>query len=291
MTFTSSFSVNHSVSGGLRTRGIHKSSTENTPLISIVTVVFNGADLIENTIKSIISQSYSNVEFIVIDGGSSDGTLDILNRYDDAIDFWISEKDKGIYDAMNKGVKYCSDGSWIIILGSDDELLNISVVIDVIKAHSDCINIISDVIQHDIKTKVKRYYKCWIPNDRKYKDFLKFPLHHQGFFTKNKNIIHYFKPELGVHADLLFMYQSLARGKTVKINEPISMYNTGGTSDLYSFKNILSIFKVARELKINIFLCVIHAPFVFIKMLLKSIVSRKVVIWLRNLISRYAYVR
>lgn len=89
--------------------------------ISIITVVYNGAATLRETIESIFSQTYPYIEFILIDGGSSDGTVDIIKKYDSKIAFWISEKDKGIYDAMNKGVKKAT-GDWIYFLGADDIL-------------------------------------------------------------------------------------------------------------------------------------------------------------------------
>lgn len=78
------------------------------PLISIVTVVYNGAHTLEGTILSVLGQTYTNIEYIIIDGGSTDGTLDIINKYNARITYWISEPDNGIYDAMNKAVQHTS---------------------------------------------------------------------------------------------------------------------------------------------------------------------------------------
>jgi len=89
------------------------------PLITVITVIYNGEKYLEQTIQSVINQTYPNVEYIIIDGGSTDGTLDIIKKYEDYIDYWVSEKDKGIYDAMNKGVKI-SIGLFVAFLGSDD---------------------------------------------------------------------------------------------------------------------------------------------------------------------------
>lgn len=97
---------------------------EYLPLISIITVVYNGARYLEETILSILNQSYPNIEYIIIDGGSTDGTLDIIKKYDNYIDYWVSEKDKGIYDAMNKGIDLAL-GQWIYFLGSDDICFNV----------------------------------------------------------------------------------------------------------------------------------------------------------------------
>ena len=90
--------------GGLRTKGLFKTGLADKPLVTVVTVVFNGEKHLEETIQSVINQTYDNVEYIIIDGGSTDGTVDIIKKYEDKISYWISESDKGISDAFNKGV-------------------------------------------------------------------------------------------------------------------------------------------------------------------------------------------
>src|SRR5574341_1280947 len=91
--------------GGLRTRGqFYKKSENERPLVSVITVVRNGEKYLEQTILSVINQTYDNIEYIVIDGGSTDGTLDIIRRYDNQIAYWMSEPDSGIYYAMNKAL-------------------------------------------------------------------------------------------------------------------------------------------------------------------------------------------
>jgi len=116
-------SENRQGEGGLRTQGYFKQSYPDKPLISIITVVFNGEKYLEETIQSVINQSYDNVEYIIIDGGSTDGTLDIIKKYESQIDYWVSEGDEGIYDAMNKGMGI-STGDYLLFLGSDDTLRN-----------------------------------------------------------------------------------------------------------------------------------------------------------------------
>jgi glycosyltransferase involved in cell wall biosynthesis len=89
------------------------------PLISIITVVLNGAKTIEQTIQSVIQQPYQKKEYIIIDGGSTDGTIEIIKKYQPWLTYWISERDKGIYEAMNKGIRM-SKGDLIGIINADD---------------------------------------------------------------------------------------------------------------------------------------------------------------------------
>lgn len=89
--------------------------------VSIVTIAFNAEETIEDTIQSVLSQSYKDIEYVIIDGKSEDGTLKIIERYQDKIARVISEKDKGLYDAMNKGISHCN-GDLIGLLNADDLL-------------------------------------------------------------------------------------------------------------------------------------------------------------------------
>lgn len=92
-------------------------NAENT--VTIVTVVFNGRKHIEQTILSVTKQTYPNIEYIIIDGGSTDGTVDIIKKYADKIHYWCSEPDNGVYDAMNKGITHAS-GRWINFMNAGD---------------------------------------------------------------------------------------------------------------------------------------------------------------------------
>ena len=107
------------VEGGLRLkREVKRDSAEN-PLVSIITPCFNGESFLEKTIQSVLGQQYENVEYIVVDGGSSDSTLDILSKYQDRVDYFISEPDSGMYEAIDKGFKLAS-GSIFAWINADD---------------------------------------------------------------------------------------------------------------------------------------------------------------------------
>lgn len=122
------------------------------PLISIITVVYNGAKTLEQTIQSVLNQTHENIEYIIIDGGSTDGTLKIIDKYKEHITYWVSEPDKGLYDAMNKGIRMAK-GELIGMINSDDwyEPNAIELIVEAFKQnpekkifHGDRIDILGD---------------------------------------------------------------------------------------------------------------------------------------------------
>jgi len=125
--------------GGLRTQGYFKTSQTGKPLVTVVTVVFNGDEFLEETILSVINQDYDNVEYLIIDGGSSDMSLEIIRQYQHAIDYWVSEKDEGIYDAMNKGIDLAA-GDWINFMNCGDSFYSNKVFSDIeFSSRSSCV--------------------------------------------------------------------------------------------------------------------------------------------------------
>lgn len=134
--------------GGLRSKGYFKTSYEDKPLLTVITVVFNGEAYLEQTILSVIEQTYDNVEYIIVDGGSTDGTIDIIKQYDAYIDYWVSEPDKGIYDAMNKAISL-ANGIWLNFMNAGDSLNTKTVLNEIYtdtKQYQDVDFIYSDTI-------------------------------------------------------------------------------------------------------------------------------------------------
>lgn len=138
--------------------------------ISIITVCYNSVDTIENTIFSVASQSYKNIEYIIVDGNSKDGTVSIIQRHEGQISKWISEPDKGLYDAMNKGILMAT-GDLIGILNSDDTFNSNTIIEEIVAFHTE--NTIDasvgNILQHRRDGKIIRIYssKNWCPDKLK----------------------------------------------------------------------------------------------------------------------------
>ncbi|WP_196597857.1 glycosyltransferase family 2 protein [Aliivibrio fischeri] len=183
------FSNNKIADGGLRKLGIYKNSVLDKPLLTIIIAVFNGEKYLEETILSVLNQTYDNVEFIIIDGGSTDGSLGIIRKYEHAIDYWISEEDAGISDAFNKGVRLAS-GDYINFQGDGDGFYDSSslakIVVD-INVEEDMF--ISARIQRVSEAGDELYISSFSPQFNKKSLLFRMSMPHQGLFTN----VEYFK--------------------------------------------------------------------------------------------------
>jgi glycosyltransferase involved in cell wall biosynthesis len=176
------------------------------PKISIITVVYNGIDYMEQTIQSVIGQTYFSKEYIVIDGGSVDGTIDIIRKYKTKIDKWISEVDGGIYDAMNKGINMAT-GDWIIFMNCGDFFYD-RFVLDRIFANP----IPDDIALINGKTKIRSSWGVFLkPQTELWKSFS-----HQSIFSRSEIAKKYsFNLEFKVSSDYNFVYTILSDGYSV----------------------------------------------------------------------------
>lgn len=199
-------------------------------IITIITVSYNAVKTIEQTISSVVNQSYPNIEYIIIDGGSTDGTVDIIKKYEDKIVYWVSEPDGGIYGAMNKGVS-ASTGDYVYFLGADDCLADYEIidnVVDDIKVES------ADIYSYGVYMVSENAKQKYIGNKESLKN-TSFPgmIPHQGMFAK-RNIALKFKFDLAykILADYKFYLQCLA-AKDIKIvykKEPVAFFSLSGIS-------------------------------------------------------------
>ena len=208
---------------------------KKNPLFSIVTVVFNGEKYLEKTIKSILSQSYNNFEYIIIDGGSTDGTINIIKKYNKKISKWISKKDRGIYDAFNRGMKLCS-GDFICIVNSDDILKKnaLKIISKYIFKYPDIDFIFGSVKKH---WGILHGYR---PHKIKY-SWGFYSSHSTGFFLRNSSAkkIGQYNIKYRYHADYDYFYRMIVKhemkGVATKKNEITGIFRRGGFSSKSSF--------------------------------------------------------
>lgn len=106
------------------------------PKVSVVTVTYNCVDLVESTLRNVLKQTYPNLEYIVIDGNSTDGTRQVIERYADRLAYWVSEPDCGIYDAMNKGIR-AATGEWVLFMNAGDYFFRPTTVEEVFSWYED----------------------------------------------------------------------------------------------------------------------------------------------------------
>lgn len=217
--------------------------------VSIITVCYNCANTIKDTIDSVLSQTYSNIEYIIIDGGSRDETVNIISSYGEQVSKFISEPDKGIYDAMNKGIRLAT-GDVVGILNSDDFFTDNSVVQRVADEFR---NTSIDALYGDVQFvnpdnlhKVVRYYSSKRFNPKKFK--YGFMPAHPSFYVKREYFekIGYYKEDYKIAADfellVRFLYQHKLKSNYIPM--PFVTMRTGGVST----KSIKSNFILNKEI-------------------------------------------
>ncbi len=167
------------MTGGLKNSGRARESIPGFPLISVITTVFNEQHEIERVIDEVQRQTYTNKEHIIIDGVSDDGTLDVLIKRDGDVDYWISEPDAGIYDAMNKGID-AAGGEWVYFLGADDCFYRSDILADVFQNRdipADVDLMLGNILYPDGRLFRSRFDK---------KLYFKNTIHHQSAFYRRR---------------------------------------------------------------------------------------------------------
>jgi glycosyltransferase involved in cell wall biosynthesis len=207
--------------------------------ISIITVCYNSEPYIQTTIASVLEQTYENMEYIVVDGHSTDRTLDIIKEYEPKFNGrmrWVSEPDNGIYDAMNKGITMAS-GAIIGILNSDDVYANTEVIADIIQTFTTqkCDAVYGDLMYVDFKNraKIKRYWKA---GQYKPQSFLRgWMPPHPSFFVKKEvyNTCGLFRTDFKSAADYEFMLRVIHKAQITLAYLPtvLVLMRTGGISN------------------------------------------------------------
>ena len=213
--------------------------------VSIITVVFNGEDFLEQTIQSVLSQSYKNIEYIIIDGESTDKTIEIVKKYEDRIAYWTSEKDRGIYDAMNKGILKAT-GELVGIINSDDFYSENTSVENIVKAYQN--NGKPDILYGNMKffNPDTNQFKIIYPSTSTLKTDM--TLNHPTCFLKGELYkCKLFDINFKICADydlILFFYTS--GKKLLYIDKMITTMRIGGASDNFKLST-KEVFMVQKK--------------------------------------------
>lgn len=253
--------------GGLRIKNINKK-----PKFSLITVVLNNKELLEKTIESVLNQNFKNFEYIIIDGGSNDGTLEILKKYNNKIDYWLSERDNGIYDAFNKGMEL-SKGEYLGIINSDDTYR--SNALDIISKYTNK----NENIDFIFGSVQKRWgllsgYKPW-------KIFFTwgfYTSHSTGFFIKSSSAkkVGFYSLKYKYHSDYDYFFRMIVKkklkGMATSKSEITGDFRSGGFSSKMKFKDSLKEdFKIRRDNGQNIFILLIVYLYRYIRNFKKAI--------------------
>lgn len=228
-------------------RTLGQDHEENSPIVSVVTVVINDPEALRKTILSVASQGYSQLRHIVIDGGSNDGTLSVIQEYESVIDFWVSEPDCGIYDAMNKGIAQAT-GQWLFFLNAGDVFYDNNVVkAAMAKASS-------------IKEKLTVMYGHVILSNEKGKAIVKKPkpvawtyyglfASHQSMFFRRETLVGGYSLDYPLAGDYALVAKLYLKGaRFFRLHQVISVFEEGG----FSYKNASQGRDENHQIRVNI---------------------------------------
>jgi glycosyltransferase involved in cell wall biosynthesis len=222
---------------------------QTLPKISIVTITYNNAAELPATIESVLAQSYPNIEYVVIDGASKDNSVEIIRSYVDRIAYWISERDKSRYDAMNKGTA-AATGEWVLFMNAGDAFYDKDVVKDMFQtSHDDADLLYGDVLRRYPKEGIERFMRASSADALP----LQMPCCHQSLFTRRTLLVqHPFMAEFPIsfdHEFMLWAKQNKARFK--RLDRTVSIFTKGGASDmsrLPGLKEMLAIMRLHHTL-------------------------------------------
>jgi glycosyltransferase involved in cell wall biosynthesis len=241
------------------------------PKISIITVCYNSESTLKDTLESVASQNYDNIEYIVIDGGSKDGTLNLIREFRNRVDYLVSENDAGIYDAMNKGIR-AATGDFVGILNSDDVFASTDAVARIastIRSESVIDAVYGDLVyvdRSDLNKIVRLYSSKFF---RKWKMRFGFMLPHPTFYARRElfDQLGFYKTDYRVAADFELLSRFLCKGiKVVRIDQNLVKMRDGGISSTGFWWRVHQNLEIVRACRgngiyTNIFLVSMKVPF------------------------------
>lgn len=217
------------------------------PVLSVITVVFNNEKHIKRTMLSVLNQTYGNIEYIVIDGKSTDGTLGIIEKYRDRLAVFITEKDAGIYDAMNKGLSKAT-GDYVIFMNSGDEFYKKDTVKEVFATANDADIYYgeTEMIDQNLQSLGQRRHKA--SENFTWRDFkYGMSISHQAIFIRRNLVENYdLKYQLSSDIDWILEAAKKAR-KIVNVHQYIAKYLVGGISKKKHLQSLKERFVIMRK--------------------------------------------
>ncbi len=218
-----------------------------TPTVSIITIVYNGVETLEKTIRSIAALTYPYVEYIIVDGNSSDGTIDVIQRYQKHITRWISEPDKGLYDAMNKGIDLAT-GDYLWFVNSGDEVASADVLDKMFAQCFDADLYYGDTVVIDINGNELGQRRLTPPEQLTWKDFRNgMRVSHQSFICK-KGIAPYYNLNYRFSADYEWCLLALKSAKTIcNTHTNLSLFLDGGLTKKNILPGLKERFRIMRQ--------------------------------------------
>ena len=216
----------------------------SAPKVTIITVVYNGQLLIERTVKSILSQTYTNIEYLIIDGGSKDNTLTVIKPYTSRIKKIVSEKDNGIYDAMNKGLALAT-GEYVLFINAGDELFSQDTLQQILSNENNADVYYGNTAITNDKGQQIADRRLAPPESLDWKS-LKYGMcvSHQSFIAK-RNLCSAYNTEYKISADFDWVINVLRKSeKVVNTHSYISKFLEGGTSNKHQIRALKERFKI-----------------------------------------------
>ncbi len=217
------------------------------PLLSVITVVFNNEKDIERTMLSVLNQTYFNIEYLVIDGKSTDGTVGIIEKYKNRLAVFISEKDAGIYDAMNKGLAL-ANGDYVIFMNSGDEFYENDTVKTVFASATDADIYYgeTEMIDQNLQSLGQRRHN--VPENFSWRDFkYGMSVSHQAIFIRRNLVANYdLKYQLSSDIDWILSAAKKAR-KIVNVHRYVAKYLVGGMSKKKHLQSLQERFVIMQN--------------------------------------------
>ena len=217
------------------------------PKLSVITVVYNNVKNVERTLLSVLNQTYTNIEYIIVDGLSTDGTLDILKKYKDKISRLISEKDEGIYDAMNKGLAVAT-GDYVLFMNSGDEIYSSDTVANLFATAEDADIYYGETEMIDAGGQSLGQRRHKAPGNLNMKSF-KFGMSvsHQAIYIR-RSLTRSYNRKYELSADIDWILNAVEKAKTIiNTHQYVAKYLVGGMSKLKHRQSLQERFDIMKQ--------------------------------------------